>query len=217
MILMDGFIDPSKLNRGHFCHPLRWLEDCREQLSANANCREHHYVISAYANAEGRLLGIDCEASVDAGAYSVYPTSAALEAGMIPSLLPGPYDFSAYRCSAAAQPTSARSCLIAASPDRAYASRSNSSWMPLAGRSASNPMKCGCATWCDRIALQGGGYQLDWRVGSSGYRGSGTLVGNLLTVDWGSSTPVIYALGPDGRLTGLWEAGRGEEILTPER
>jgi CO/xanthine dehydrogenase Mo-binding subunit len=89
----------------HFGHPLRWLEDCREQLSANANCREHHYVISAYANAEGRLLGIDCEASVDAGAYSVYPTSAALEAGMIPSLLPGPYDFSAYRCSAAAVAT----------------------------------------------------------------------------------------------------------------
>jgi hypothetical protein len=46
------------------------------------------------------------------------------------------------------------------------------------------------------IAVQGGGYQLDWRVGSSGYRGSGTLVGNLLTVDWGSSTPVIYALAP---------------------
>jgi carbon-monoxide dehydrogenase large subunit len=86
----------------HFGCPLRWLEDCREQLSANANCREHHYVITAYADAGGRLLGIDCQASVDAGAYSVYPTSAALEAGMIPSLLPGPYDFGAYRCSAAA-------------------------------------------------------------------------------------------------------------------
>jgi aerobic carbon-monoxide dehydrogenase large subunit len=83
----------------HFGHPLRWLEDCREQLSANANCREHHYVITGYADSDGRLLGIDCEASVDAGAYSVYPTSAALEAGMIPSLVPGPYDFSAYRCS----------------------------------------------------------------------------------------------------------------------
>jgi hypothetical protein len=47
---------------------------------------------------------------------------------------------------------------------------------------------------------------IDWRVGSSVYRGSGTLAGNLLTVDRGSSTPVIYALGPDGRLTGLWDA-----------
>jgi aerobic carbon-monoxide dehydrogenase large subunit len=88
-----------------FGHPVRWLEDCREQLSANANCREHHYVITAYADTGGRLLGIDCEACVDAGAYSVYPTSAALEAGMIPSLLPGPYDFDAYRCRAAAVAT----------------------------------------------------------------------------------------------------------------
>jgi aerobic carbon-monoxide dehydrogenase large subunit len=86
-------------------HPVRWIEDYREHLSANANCREHHYLITAHADADGRLLGIDCEARVDAGAYSVYPTSAALEAGMIPSLLPGPYDFAAYRCSAAAVAT----------------------------------------------------------------------------------------------------------------
>jgi hypothetical protein len=32
--------------------------DCREQLSANANCREHHYVITGYAGADGRLLGM---------------------------------------------------------------------------------------------------------------------------------------------------------------
>jgi carbon-monoxide dehydrogenase large subunit len=86
-------------------HPVRWIEDYREHLSANANCREHHYRITAYADHDGRLLGIDCEARVDAGAYSVYPTSAALEAGMIPSLLPGPYDFAAYRCAASAVAT----------------------------------------------------------------------------------------------------------------
>ena len=67
------------------------------------------------------------------------------------------------------------------------------------------------------IAVEADAYRLDWRVGSSSYRGSGALAGNLLTVDWGSSTPVIYALGGDGRLTGLWDSGRGEEILTPER
>ena len=27
--------------------PVRWLEDRREQLSADANCREHHYDITA--------------------------------------------------------------------------------------------------------------------------------------------------------------------------
>jgi aerobic carbon-monoxide dehydrogenase large subunit len=86
-------------------HPVRWLEDCREHLTANANCREHHYVITGYADKDGRLLGVDCTAHVDAGAYSVYPTSSALEASMVASLLPGPYDFRAYRCRSAAMAT----------------------------------------------------------------------------------------------------------------
>jgi Caspase domain len=107
-----------------------------------------------------------------------------------------------------------------ASEDLALFARAAETSVPLsagryrvAGRNPNGSRYTGTVS----IAVQGGGYQLDWRVGSSGYRGSGTLAGNLLTVDWGSSTPVIYALGSDGRLTGLWDAGRGEEILTPER
>jgi carbon-monoxide dehydrogenase large subunit len=80
--------------------PLRWLEDRRENLTANANCREHHYVLTAYADAHGKLLALDCEATVDAGAYSAYPFSACLEAGQVVSILPGPYDFPHYRCRA---------------------------------------------------------------------------------------------------------------------
>ena len=79
-------------------HPVRWIEDRREQLVANANCREHHYVITAHAEADGTLLAIDCEAHVDAGAYSSYPFSACLEAAQVASILPGPYVFEAYRC-----------------------------------------------------------------------------------------------------------------------
>ena len=79
-------------------HPVRWIEDRREHLTASANCREHHYVITAYANADGRLQGIDAEATVDSGAYSAYPFSACLEAAQIGSILPGPYDFPVYRC-----------------------------------------------------------------------------------------------------------------------
>ena len=41
--------------------------------------------------------------------------------------------------------------------------------------------------------------------------------GNILVVDWGSATPVVYALGADGSLRGLWDAGRAEEVLTPAR
>ena len=32
-------------------HPVRWIEDRREQLTASANCREHHYNITVYADA----------------------------------------------------------------------------------------------------------------------------------------------------------------------
>jgi carbon-monoxide dehydrogenase large subunit len=78
--------------------PLRWLEDRRENLIAGADCREHHYIVTAYADREGRLLGLDCEATVDSGAYSAYPFSACLEAGQIGSILPGLYDFPHYRC-----------------------------------------------------------------------------------------------------------------------
>jgi aerobic carbon-monoxide dehydrogenase large subunit len=79
-------------------HPLRWIEDRRENLTAGANCREHHYRLAAYADQDGHLLGLDCEATVDAGAYSAYPFSACLEAGQIASILPGVYDFPHYRC-----------------------------------------------------------------------------------------------------------------------
>jgi aerobic carbon-monoxide dehydrogenase large subunit len=82
----------------HCGHPVRWIEDRREHLTAGANCREHHYRITGYADRDGRLLGVDCEATVDSGAYSSYPFSACLEAAQVASILPGPYDFPAYRC-----------------------------------------------------------------------------------------------------------------------
>jgi carbon-monoxide dehydrogenase large subunit len=80
-------------------YPVRWIEDRREQLTANANCREHHYDITGYADRDGRLLAIDCEACADSGAYSSYPFSACLEAAQIGSILPGPYKLQRYRCS----------------------------------------------------------------------------------------------------------------------
>ena len=52
--------------------------------------------------------------------------------------------------------------------------------------------------------------------GRTAYRGSGTLDGNVVTVNWGGSTPVVYSVGSDGMLRGLWDAGRGaEEFLIP--
>jgi carbon-monoxide dehydrogenase large subunit len=78
--------------------PVRWIEDRFEQLTASANCREHHYVITAWADASGKLLGVECDATVDAGAYSSYPFGACLEAAQIGSILPGPYVLPRLRC-----------------------------------------------------------------------------------------------------------------------
>jgi carbon-monoxide dehydrogenase large subunit len=97
-----GLLCPEEVALGWLAqqvdYPVRWLEDCREHLTANANCREHHYQITGYADRNGKLLGIDCVAHVDAGAYSAYPISSGLEAAQIANLLPGPYVFPAYRC-----------------------------------------------------------------------------------------------------------------------
>ena len=97
-----GLLCPEEVALGWLAtqvdYPVRWLEDCREHLAANADCREHHYEITGYAGADGKLLAIDCVGHVDAGAYSSYPISSAPEAAQIANLLPGPYVFSTYRC-----------------------------------------------------------------------------------------------------------------------
>jgi carbon-monoxide dehydrogenase large subunit len=97
-----GILLPEEVVAGFLAmrlgHPVRWIEDRREALTGGANCREHHYDLTAYADRDGRLLALDAEATVDAGAYSIYPFSACLEAAQIASILPGPYDFPAFRC-----------------------------------------------------------------------------------------------------------------------
>ena len=77
---------------------IRWTEDRREHLTAGANTRQHKYKITAYADDEGRLLGLDADIWVDIGAYSVWPFTACLEAAQAGGNLPGPYDLGAYSC-----------------------------------------------------------------------------------------------------------------------
>lgn len=76
----------------------RWTEDRREHLIAAANTREHHYQITAYADSNGKLLGLEADVHVDVGAYSVWPFSACLESAQIASILPGPYVVPYYCC-----------------------------------------------------------------------------------------------------------------------
>ena len=77
--------------------PVRWIEDRREHILAATHARDHFYRIAAYADARGRLLGLDAEIVVDAGAYALWPNSPLMETGMALRNLPGPYRIAHYR------------------------------------------------------------------------------------------------------------------------
>ncbi len=80
--------------------PLRWIEDRREHLIASAHAREHRYDVKVHAAADGRVLGLEATIDVDVGAYSVWPWTAPMEAGMAIGFLPGPYAITNYRATA---------------------------------------------------------------------------------------------------------------------
>ncbi|KMW59575.1 hypothetical protein AIOL_004557 [Candidatus Rhodobacter oscarellae] len=43
----------------------------------------------------------------------------------------------------------------------------------------------------------------------------GRVDGRVVTVNWGSATPVVYVWMPDGTLHGTWDGGLALEKLTP--
>ena len=78
--------------------PFRWVEDRREHLTAGANTRQVEYEITLHADDTGRILALEGDIAVDAGAYSVWPFTACLEAAQAGGNLPGPYKIEAYHC-----------------------------------------------------------------------------------------------------------------------
>ena len=78
--------------------PFRFVEDRREHLTAGANARQHHYDMTAYCDARGRLLALDAKITIDGGAYSAWPFTIGLEPGQATGNLPGPYMIQGYRC-----------------------------------------------------------------------------------------------------------------------
>src|SRR3989442_1513912 len=84
---------------------VKWVEQRREGLVAAAHARDHHYAVRAGFDRAGRLLAMDARIACNAGAYSVYPWTAGLEALMAGGLLAGPYKLVHYRCKRAAVAT----------------------------------------------------------------------------------------------------------------
>ena len=78
--------------------PIRWLEDRHEHLMAAPQAREHVYRITAYADSDGLIKGIDAELTVAAGAYALWHSGPFMETGMAARNLSGPYQIENLRC-----------------------------------------------------------------------------------------------------------------------
>ncbi|HKP18750.1 MAG TPA: xanthine dehydrogenase family protein molybdopterin-binding subunit [Gaiellaceae bacterium] len=77
--------------------PVRWTEDRVENLVGASHAREQRVRVRAAADADGRLLALDVEQTVDQGAYGLHPHGPTLEAHTASGLMPGPYRLGAYR------------------------------------------------------------------------------------------------------------------------
>jgi aerobic carbon-monoxide dehydrogenase large subunit len=81
---------------------VKWVEQRREAMQASAHARDHHYAVRAGFDRDGGLRALDVRALCNAGAYSVLPWTAGIEALMAGGLLTGPYRLQHYRCEVAA-------------------------------------------------------------------------------------------------------------------
>ena len=77
--------------------PVRWVQDRYESLVCDANCRDYHCKVVAYADANGRVLGLECDVIVNSGAYSPWPWPAGIEGGLAIGNMQGCYDVRAFR------------------------------------------------------------------------------------------------------------------------
>jgi len=85
--------------------PVKWVEDRRENLLAMTQAREVWVEAEAAADAAGRLLAVRATLCSDAGAYSAYPLTVAIEPVTAANILTGPYRVEAYACRALAVAT----------------------------------------------------------------------------------------------------------------
>ena len=82
--------------------PVKWIEQRREQLTAAAHAREQRIDVELAADAGGVVRGLRARVVSDAGAYHIYPLTAALEPLGSAAILPGPYRVEVYEYEALA-------------------------------------------------------------------------------------------------------------------
>jgi carbon-monoxide dehydrogenase large subunit len=78
-------------------YPVRWIEDRWEHLVSATQSRQNVQRLTTYATREGDLLALDACFLADGGAYAMRTSTAAVEANMATSIMPGPYTIRNYR------------------------------------------------------------------------------------------------------------------------
>ena len=77
--------------------PVKWVGDRMEDLISTYQAFDERVEAQLALDSEGRILGLRADAIGDAGAYSIYPWTAAMEPVQVISFLPGPYRMPAYQ------------------------------------------------------------------------------------------------------------------------
>jgi carbon-monoxide dehydrogenase large subunit len=79
---------------------VRWIEDRMEHLLSACHAREHDQTVTIHASRDGEIHALEVEYMVDGGAYSMLPSTSAIEANMASNVTPGPYRIRNYRATA---------------------------------------------------------------------------------------------------------------------
>lgn len=79
---------------------VRWIEDRMEHLLSACHARENDIAVTLHATRDGEILALEAEYRVDGGAYSMLPSTSAVEANMSANVMPGPYRIRNYRATA---------------------------------------------------------------------------------------------------------------------
>lgn len=66
------------------------------------------------------------------------------------------------------------------------------------------------------VAQQQNAVQINWTVSGQSFAGSGVRNGQVVVVNWGQPTPVVYVIMPNGALHGTWADGRALDRLVPQ-
>ena len=77
--------------------PVKWIEDRRENLIASLHAKHQIVTASLALDRKGMILGLRARCLSDIGAYTEFPFSSGIEAGVAAAAMPGPYKIPAYQ------------------------------------------------------------------------------------------------------------------------